>query len=392
MKSIRRQHGEGSYDFLESKGVYRWRGYYQDPVTGKNKRKEICAKNRKTLRHKVQKWQENLSSGEINRIKVSAWGKKWINIVKSTTKPTTARNYGVTLRCHIIPQWGSLWLDRITVGMLQDYLNGLADTHSYKTILTIRAHIQVFFSTSIRYGFLAENPAKNLKISKRNLSTKKVLNENEIEKLLKISKEKIYLKEDNASKFLHFCYYVILRVAISTGMRQGELFGLNWGNINFSKNIILIENSLTQIKSANRISDTKTHKSRTVVIDSYTISLLKRWKKFQQAFANSYTGFYENSYNLVFTNSIGRFISSTNFAKRYFRPLLKEAGIDENFHFHGLRHTHASMLLANGVNPQIVSERLGHSSISTTMNIYAHILPNLQDSAKNILEKLFEGE
>ena len=392
MKQNRRQWGEGSYDFVESKGLFRWRGYYLDPVTGQNKRKEITATTKKNLRLKVKQWQEEVTFGQINRIKVSAWCEKWLSIINSTTKPATARNYGITVRCHIVPQWGNMWLDQINSGMIQDYINLLANTHTTKTISTIRAHIRTCMATSIKYGFLTKNPATNIKIIKKSEAEKMVLKQEEVDKLISDAKNKIFRKVDAANRYLNFCYYVVLKLAIGTGMRQGEIFALNWSDIKFSENIIFVQSSLSQIKSNERISGTKTGKCRNILIDNKTIILLRNWKKYQTAFAHRYEGIFKNTHNLVFTNSTGNFLSATNFSRRYFRPLLKEANLSEKIHFHSLRHTHASMLLARGVNVQVVAERLGHSTVSTTMNIYAHLLPTLQESAKNILEKLFEGE
>ena len=119
---MRRQRGEGSYDYIEAKKIWRWRGYYRDPVSGQNKRKEITATTKKNLRFKVKQWQEEVTAGQINRIKISAWCEKWLSITKATTKPTTYRNYAITARYHIIKNWGNLWLNQITNGMIQDFL------------------------------------------------------------------------------------------------------------------------------------------------------------------------------------------------------------------------------------------------------------------------------
>ena len=392
MKPSRRQRGEGSYDYIESKNLYRWRGYYKDSMSGENKRKELTANTQKALRQKVKIWQEEVAVGQVNRIKVSAWCIKWLEIVRATTRPATVRRYSVTVHCHIIPQWGEYYIDKITHGVIQDYINDLADTHTTKTLETLRAHVRACFALAIKYGFLSKNPALDVKIPKKNFQLQQtILNETEVTKLISVAKEKIYKKVDDANKYLNYCYYCILKVAIATGMRQGEIFGLTWDNVNFATNNIYVKKSLSQISSTERLSGTKTGKCRNIIIDNYTMRLLKRWCFYQKVFGNRYNGIFKNVASLVFTNSIGHYLSATNFSKRYFRPLLKEADLSEKIHFHTLRHTHASMLLAKGVNVQIVSERLGHSSVSITMNIYAHILPTLQDSAKNILENLFHG-
>jgi integrase len=81
-------------------------------------------------------------------------------------------------------------------------------------------------------------------------------------------------------------------------------------------------------------------------------------------------------------------MDTSNFTTRYFKPLVKKAGISENFTFHSLRHNHASILLKNGVNPKVIQERLGHSTISMTLDLYAHIMPDMQQEAVSAIEKM----
>ena len=107
-----------------------------------------------------------------------------------------------------------------------------------------------------------------------------------------------------------------------------------------------------------------------ILLLSDDIAKLKTYKEWQNAYADKLGDLFSRN-GLVFTSPYGEPISPSNFSRRYFKPLLKECGIDENFTFHGLRHTHATLLLEQGVNPKIVQERLGHSSIKVTMDITA---------------------
>ena len=117
------------------------------------------------------------------------------------------------------------------------------------------------------------------------------------------------------------------------------------------------------------------------------VESLKHYLNWKKCYADALGDKYENT-NLVFTSVLGQPIRPTNFLRRYFRPLLKKCGISENFTFHGLRHTHATMLLKQGVNPKIVQERLGHSSIKVTMDTYSHVLPDMQRQAVEALSRL----
>lgn len=119
------------------------------------------------------------------------------------------------------------------------------------------------------------------------------------------------------------------------------------------------------------------------------VKSLHEYKKWQENFADE-LGDKFAGHGLVFTSPFGEPISPTNFTRRYFRPLLKKCKINEDFTFHGLRHTHATLLLQQGVNPKIVQERLGHSSIKVTMDTYSHVLSDVQRQAVDALQGIFK--
>ena len=97
---------------------------------------------------------------------------------------------------------------------------------------------------------------------------------------------------------------------------------------------------------------------------------------------------FNNDDGLVFTNSFGCPIDAHNFTNRYFERMLKQAGIDDKFTFHDLRHTHATMLFKQGINSKVISERLGHSKTQLTLDVYSHVMPYMQASAVKALDKL----
>ena len=159
----------------------------------------------------------------------------------------------------------------------------------------------------------------------------------------------------------------IISLTVHTGMRQGE-------DVDFEKSCLFIRRSLAHIIGKGAVFQApKTKNSvRRVLLMPEDVENLRAYKEWQKNYSDDLGDLFAR-HNLVFTSPFGEPISPTNFSRRYFKPLLKKCNINSNFTFHGLRHTHATLL--QGVNPKIVQERLGHSSIKVTMDTYATFYP-----------------
>lgn len=143
--AIRRAWGEGTYSETKD-GGWAWRGYYQDPITGVKKRKWLQAKTKNKLKSKVKEWQADQAIGRAGtRIKVRDWARVWLQqIVGDSVKPRTVEAYEVTVRNHILPPFGEMWLDAITTATLQGYMVGLKNL-SAATQATVKRHWRLFF-------------------------------------------------------------------------------------------------------------------------------------------------------------------------------------------------------------------------------------------------------
>jgi len=296
VKRLRRQKGEGTIDYSESKAVFRWRGYYYDESTGRRLRKEIAAKDRKTLRSKVLKWEEKLKEGQSKRVRVKNFAEMWLEeIVKPTTKPATYRNYNITVRNHIILEWGDLWLDKLSTSMIQNYINKLAEDHKPSTVATVRAHIRAMLEAAIDHGYLLNNQARKIKLPPYSLvSRKAVLTADETNLLLKIAKDGSYLPltSDAASIYLRRVYYIILLIGITTGARQGEVFGLTRQQLDLNSNQITIDRAMSQ--QTREMGTTKTGGMRVVKVPAWVMHRISRFIQYQSAFENKYAGIFEN--------------------------------------------------------------------------------------------------
>lgn len=164
------------------------------------------------------------------------------------------------------------------------------------------------------------------------------------------------------NSFMKIMMPEIISLTVHTGLRKGEVFGLKWSDIDFDKSCLFVRRSLANVIGKDAVFQSpKTKNSvRRVLLMFDDVESLKKYQQWQKNLAEE-LGDKFSGHGLVFTSPFGEPIIPTNFIKRYFKPLLKKCGISEDFTFHGLRHTHATLLLQQGVNPKIVQKRLGHS-------------------------------
>ncbi|WP_233522486.1 site-specific integrase [Peribacillus glennii] len=182
--------------------------------------------------------------------------------------------------------------------------------------------------------------------------------------------------------------YPAFHLAITTGMRRGEILGLRWKDIDLEKGILYVRQTLSR-DGKHFLNGAKTDAGvRSIQLANESIVMLKKQKRLIAKEKLSYGPGYTD-YDLVICTSKGTPVIPSNL-KRTYQRLIKEADIPV-IRFHDLRHTHATMLLAQGVHAKVISERLGHSNIKTTLDIYSHILPNMQEDAANQIDALLSN-
>jgi integrase len=175
-------------------------------------------------------------------------------------------------------------------------------------------------------------------------------------------------------------------LAIQTGMRRGELFGLRWDDVNLDNGWLHVRQALAH--DGKSFSLPKTAKGRRRIrLTPEAIESLKRHRIAQHQ-ERLKQGSLWRDHGLVFCSSVGTPMGPDNFVKRQYKPLLRRAELPY-IRFHDLRHTFASLLMPNVQNPQIVQEMLGHSRISTTLDVYSHLSQDVQEEAAGRLGALF---
>ncbi len=222
-------------------------------------------------------------------------------------------------------------------------------------------------------GLIPRNPATGLKLPRIIREEIDPLTEEESRRLL----------EAVRGERLEALYIL----ALSTGMRQDELLALKWEDVDLEGGRLRVRRTLTHADKAFVLGEPKTKNSRrTIRLTKGTISALQAHLSRHLEEIEEMGSLYQPG-GLIFATELGTIINPSNLRNRSFKPLLKRSGLPQ-IRFHDLRHTCATLLLSKNVNPKVVSEMFGHSSISITLDIYSHLLPDMQEKAIEALEEM----
>lgn len=178
-------------------------------------------------------------------------------------------------------------------------------------------------------------------------------------------------------------------LAVHCGLRQGELLGLPWEDVDLGTGTLQVRRTLTTTKGGPRFTAPKTAKSRRrIKLTTGAVDALRCHHDRQFEESTRLAGLWQD-YGLEFATTTGTPINPSNLTSRSFKPLLKRAGLPD-IRFHDLRHTCATLLLSKGVHPKLVQELLGHATIAITLDTYSHVLPGMGDQAANAMESALE--
>lgn len=305
----------------------------------------------------------------------------WMKLYKkNTVSEVTYRRYNTTLATikNLMP---FVTLQELSKNSYQKYLNIYADGHAKDTVKRFHMHVRACVLNAIDEKVLLNDFTRNALIH-GSVQQKK--------------KEDKFLQFDELKKVIHYAEkdlnpqyasrYMII-VGANTGMRFSELLGLTWNDIDFDNKTITI-NKTWQYQTGGGFGPTKNEASiRTIDTDDHTLELLKKYKIDQDALG------LENEFKLIFYNEVNGPISN-NAVNKSFKNIQTQVGINNPITFHGLRHTHASLLLYKKVDIMVLSERLGHSDITVTSSVYAHVINELRKQNKerivSVIETIYE--
>jgi integrase len=182
-------------------------------------------------------------------------------------------------------------------------------------------------------------------------------------------------------------HYVL---ALTTGMRQGELLALRWQDVDLERATLQVRLNVQEAGGKCILAEPKTpYSRRSIALSQLVVGALRAHRVLQNEERLALGPVWNTSFDLVFPNTIGGIMIPDNLAKRSFKRFLAKAGLPD-MRFHDLRHTAATLLLSRGINPKVVSEMLGHADISITLRVYAHVTPHMQQAAADVMDALFK--
>lgn len=385
---MKRANGEGSPSYNAKRNRYEFKISYYDAKTNTTKRRLFTSKKSVVdAKRKAKLFIDGQSKNETESLTVSDWLEKWLWEFKhNTVKPKTFERYESLVRCNINPyQIGNILLENLNSSLLQKHFNFLLQSGgmnqqgiSPRNINSTRRLLIDALNSAVDNALISVNIATKTKPLKALRPTINILS---FEEANRIRKEA--LKMDRHA-------WIIITLALGTGMRIAEIHGLEWKNINLDEKLLKVDKTVVTTKNGILIQDsTKTiNGTRTIHLPDNVCSALKRYRLWQKVQSIRFGYTYMTS-PWVISNLEGKPRSPSTFSAHYFKQILAAANVDSNFRIHDFRHTHATWLLSEGVNVKIVSERLGHSNIRITLDTYAHCIASMQHQAADTLNKIF---
>ena len=376
--------GDGS---IRQRPDGRWEGRYTlgvDPGTGKQRRKSVYAPTQAECRKKLREATEAVANGtyfEPAKITVAEWFNLWLAEYLGSVKHATAISYGQHVKNHVLPNIGAVKLADLRAPMIQRIYNNLQRQGiSPKTIKNLHGCIHKALEVAVRNDYIARNPADVCTLPRIEKSEIQPLDAPDIKKLLEVL---------NGHK-----HEVLIKTAMFTGMRIGELIGLTWDCVDFENGVICVKKQLLRprVKGEGYTYGTlKNDKPRTITPANAVMDMLrvhKRRQAQQRLLAGS--AWDDGGFpGLVFTNELGGHLCHNHISKQLDKAL-EAAGIPKH-RFHDLRHTYAVNSLRAGDDIKTVQENLGHHTAAFTLDMYAHSTETMKRESAKRMDAFIEG-
>jgi integrase len=377
-----RERSPGSWELRYNLGT--------DPATGKRRIATTTVKgNRKAAEKELRRLLRTLDTGEHvdpSRMTVREWLATWLAAVREEVSPKSHERYSEIVDNFLVPELGALAITKLVPSHIQAAyskwaVEGRRDGKSGGLSPRTRRHIHRILSSAlaraVEQQVLARNPAEAFK-----------------KRLPKVERrEMTTLSADHSARLLaaikHTRIYWPVLLALSTGMRRGEVLALRWKNVDLERGSLRVTESLEQTKAGIRFKAPKTERTRAITLPSFAVDELRRLKR-QQAEELLRLGIRQSGETLVCARADGAPLQPQSLTHQFTRLISRVKELP-HVRFHDLRHSHATQLLLAGVHPKIAQERLGHATITTTLDLYSHVTETMQSDAAERLDAMFKG-
>jgi integrase len=339
---------------------------------GKRRRKTVYGHSKKEVQDKIRDILNRVAAGtmtDTGRLTVAEYLSRWLeNTAKREVREGTWTRYEQLIRLRINPTLGGIKLSKLAPVHIEQLFadldrGGISKRGSQMAGTML--HTALAYAVSPLH-LIPTNPARDVAKPKPQEIEMKVLDPDQVTR---------FLAESQSDRL-----YPLYILAIESGMREGELFALEWSDIDFPSKSVQVKRALKEVGGRVWTEELKTAKSRRrVEVSLFTLDILNEHRQTQ--LASGTLG------RLVFPDTEGNYLRRPNVARRSFFPILQRAGLPR-IRFHDLRHTAATLLLLANEHVKVVSERLGHSTTQVTLNRYTHVLPTMQERAAETMGRI----
>ncbi len=360
---VQRSKNKGTYSIKISLG--------KDATSGKYKSQWFTVKgSKKDAEKRLSEILHQLDTGTFmkpGKTTVAEYLNRWLSdYVKFNLSPRGYERYESISRVHLVPAFGSMQLTQLRPNHLQKHYSEMqAAGLSPRSVRYHHVVLHKALQTAIKWGLISRNVADGVDIPKAHHTDMQTWDESELNRFLESTKDSQY--------------FALFYTALYTGARRSELLALRWQDIDFIYSQIYINRSLHHLQDGSFVfTAPKSEGSRrTIALPPSAFLVLNEYRKTNEA-ESLLLGKILSDDELVFSN-LGKPLRP-NTITRAWANLAAKAGV-KVIRFHDARHSHASLMLKQGIHPKIVQERLGHSSIAITLDTYSHVAPGLQEAA-----------
>lgn len=372
-----RQRSAGTWELRYSLG--------SDPATGKRRIATTTFKGtRKLAEQELRRLLHTIDTGQHvdpTRMTVWEWLTLWLGAVRSEVSPKTHERYAEVVENYLKPELGALTVGKLAAAHIQKAyakwaVGGRRDGKPGGLAPRTRRHIHRILksalSRAVEQQVIPRNPADAFK-----------------KRLPKVERSQMAtLSAEQAAQLLrsigHTRVYWPALLALATGARRGEVLAMRWRSVDLPRGVVRIVESLEQTKSGLRFKAPKTEKVRAVTLPRFAIDELGRLKR-EQAEALLRLGVRQTGDTLLCARADGEPLQPRSLTHEFSR-LIRQVKDLPRVRFHDLRHSHATQLLEAGIHPKVAQERLGHSTITTTLDLYSHVTATMQAEAATRLD------
>ncbi len=365
--------------------------YPPDPVTGKRRQRSKSFTTKKEAEKELARWLVEIERGTAidgAKMTVGEYLTHWLaTAARHAVRETSYCGYETTIRVHIIPALGSIPLQRLTpVAVQAFYAHLLAQKHSAVVVNKCHLRLSQALKQAVRWQMVARNVCDAVNPPRVAHKQARMWGADEVRRFL--------------AEATHDGYHPYWILAATTGMRRGELLGVRWQDVDMERNRLVVRQTVTVgAKGVPIFQEPKTPKARRTITLPANVTAAMREHKREQNMRRLAIGKAWRDHDLVFTVADGGPINPSNLL-RNMRAIIdkinKEAKKGDEqlpmLNIHALRHSHSTLLLQAGENPKVIQERLGHADIRTTLGIYSHVLPNMQERAADTIAAVLFGE